>query len=30
MESKALYRYLLGMNEPWMVEQVELDMERAG
>ncbi|MDO8437031.1 MAG: transposase family protein [Nitrosomonadaceae bacterium] len=28
MESKELYRYLLGMNEPWMAEQVELDMER--
>ena len=28
MESKELYRHLLGMNEPWTVERVELDMER--
>lgn len=26
MESKDLYRHLLGLNEPWTVEQVELDM----
>lgn len=28
MESKELYRCLLGLNEPWSVERVELDMER--
>ena len=28
MESKELYRCLLGVNEPWTVERVELDMER--
>lgn len=26
MESKELYRHLLGINEPWTVERVELDM----
>jgi transposase len=28
MESKELYRHLLGLNEPWTVERVELDMAR--
>ena len=28
MESKELYRHLLGMSEPWTVERVELDMAR--
>ncbi len=28
MESKDLYRHLLGLNEPWMVERVELDMAK--
>lgn len=28
MESKELYRCLLGMKEPWTVERVDLDMER--
>jgi transposase len=28
MESKELYRHLLGINEPWTVERVELDMTR--
>ena len=28
MESKELYRCLLGVNEPWTVERVDLDMER--
>jgi hypothetical protein len=26
MESKELYRHLLGINEPWTVEHVELGM----
>jgi len=26
MESKELYRHLLGINEPWTVERVDLDM----
>jgi len=26
MESKELYRNLLGINEPWTVERVDLDM----
>lgn len=26
MESKELYRHLLGLTEPWTVERVELDM----
>ncbi len=26
MESKEPYRHLLGINEPWMVERVDLDM----
>ena len=25
MESKDLYRHLLGLTEPWTVERVELD-----
>jgi len=28
MESKELYRQLLGLNEPWTVERVELDVAR--
>jgi transposase len=28
MESKDLYRHLLGLNEPWTVERVELDMAK--
>lgn len=28
MESKDLYRQLLGLSEPWTVERVELDMAR--
>ena len=28
MESKELYRHLLGLSEPWTVERVELDMVR--
>lgn len=28
MESKELYRQLLGLSEPWTVERVELDMVR--
>src|SRR4030066_1677062 len=28
MESKELYRHLLGINEPWTVERVDLDMTR--
>lgn len=28
MESKELYRHLLGINEPWRVERVDLDMTR--
>lgn len=28
MESKDLYRHLLGMNEPWRVESVTLDMAK--
>ncbi len=28
MESKELYRHLLGINEPWKVERVDLDMTR--
>lgn len=28
MESKELYRHLLGISEPWTVEQVNLDMAR--
>ncbi len=28
MESKELYRHLLGLNEPWTVEQVDLDMAK--
>ena len=28
MESKELYRHLLGISEPWTVEQVHLDMTR--
>jgi transposase len=28
MESKELYQCLLGLNEPWTVERVELDMNR--
>ena len=28
MESKELYRHLLGLVEPWAVERVELNMER--
>ncbi len=28
MESKELYRHLLGLNEPWTVERVDLDMAR--
>jgi hypothetical protein len=28
MESKELYRVLLGLSEPWTVERVELDMAR--
>jgi hypothetical protein len=26
MESKELYRHLLGINEPWTVDRVDLDM----
>ena len=26
MESNELYRHLLGINEPWTVERVDLDM----
>jgi len=26
MESEELYRHLLGINEPWTVERVDLDM----
>ena len=28
MESKELYRHLLGLNEPWTVERVDLYMTR--
>lgn len=28
MESKDLYRHLLGLNEPWTVELVDLDMSK--
>lgn len=28
MESKELYRHLLGLSEPWTVERVELDMAK--
>lgn len=28
MESKELYRHLLGINEPWTVERVDLDITR--
>lgn len=28
MESKDLYRYLLGLNTPWTVERVDLDMAK--
>ena len=28
MESKELYRHLLGINEPWTVDRVDLDMTR--
>ncbi len=28
MESKDLYRHLLGLNEPWEVERVDLDMAK--
>lgn len=28
MESKELYRHLLGINEPWAVERVDLDMAK--
>src|SRR5690349_17597173 len=28
MESKELYRHLLGLSEPWTVAQVELDMTK--
>jgi transposase len=28
MESKELYRHLLGVNEPWTVERVDLDMAK--
>lgn len=28
MESRDLYRHLLGLGEPWTVEQVELDMAK--
>jgi hypothetical protein len=28
MDSKELYRHLLGLSEPWTVERVELDMAR--
>ncbi|MBA3611781.1 MAG: ISL3 family transposase, partial [Nitrospirales bacterium] len=28
MESKELYRHLLGINEPWTVERVHLDLPR--
>lgn len=28
MESKELYRHLLGLGEPWTVERVELDMAK--
>jgi transposase len=28
MESKELYRHLLGINEPWTVDRVDLDMAR--
>ena len=28
MESKELYQCLLGLDEPWTVERVELDMNR--
>jgi transposase len=28
MESKDLYRHLLGLNEPWTVERVDLDMAK--
>ncbi|BBJ23088.1 ISL3 family transposase [Candidatus Nitrotoga sp. AM1P] len=28
MESKELHRHLLGINEPWRVERVDLDMTR--
>lgn len=28
MESKELYRHLLGISEPWSVDRVELDVER--
>ncbi|CAH1198107.1 hypothetical protein NTGBS_290003 [Candidatus Nitrotoga sp. BS] len=28
LESKELYRCLLGMNEPWTVGRVDLEMER--
>lgn len=28
MESKELYRHLLGLNEPWTVERVDLDMAK--
>jgi hypothetical protein len=30
MESKELYRHLLGLTEPWTVERVELDMDSNG
>jgi transposase len=28
MESKDLYRHLLGLNEPWTAERVDLDMAK--
>ena len=28
MDSKELYRHLLGLSEPWTVERVELDPAR--
>ena len=28
MESKELYRHLLGITEPWTVDRVDLDMTR--
>jgi transposase len=28
LESKELYRHLLGLNEPWTVERVDLDMAK--
>ncbi|MDR4483511.1 MAG: hypothetical protein R3B95_09860 [Nitrospirales bacterium] len=28
IENKELYRHLLGINEPWTVERVHLDMPR--